>query len=46
MHKSNEGCIRLLEATTNVLSEETLQMLLISAQEANIVLCVRYAVQE
>ncbi|KAF8555080.1 hypothetical protein OG21DRAFT_957184 [Imleria badia] len=33
MHKSNEGCSKLLEATTNVLNEEALQILLISAQE-------------
>lgn len=45
MHKSNEGCGKLLETTTNVLSEEALQMLLVSAQEANIVLCMKYAVQ-
>lgn len=46
MHKSKEGCSKLLETTTNVLSEEALMMLLISAQEANIALCVKYAVQE
>ncbi|KAF8549895.1 hypothetical protein OG21DRAFT_534794 [Imleria badia] len=46
MHKSNEGCSKLIETTTNVLDEEALQMLLISAQEANIALCVKYAVQD
>ncbi|KAH0826998.1 GTP-binding protein [Lanmaoa asiatica] len=46
MHKSNEGCKILLETTTSVLSEGALQMLLVSAQEANIALCVKYAVQE
>ncbi|KAI9455615.1 hypothetical protein HD554DRAFT_2178398 [Boletus coccyginus] len=45
LHKSNEGCSTLLETTTNVLSQEALQMLLISAQVANMALCVRYAVQ-
>ncbi|KAI9459530.1 hypothetical protein HD554DRAFT_2029220 [Boletus coccyginus] len=44
-HKSNEGCSKLLEATTIVLNQEALQILLISAQEVNIALCVRYAVQ-
>ncbi|KAF8555147.1 hypothetical protein OG21DRAFT_1411408 [Imleria badia] len=46
MHKSNEGCSKLLEATTMVLNEKALQMLLISAQEVNVALCVRYAAQE
>ncbi|KAF8549878.1 hypothetical protein OG21DRAFT_1420576, partial [Imleria badia] len=46
MHRSNEGCSKLLEITANVLSEEALRMLLVSAQEANIALCVKYAVQE
>ncbi|KAF8549409.1 hypothetical protein OG21DRAFT_1478885 [Imleria badia] len=46
MHKSNEGCSKLLEATTVVLDEKALQMLLISAQEVNVALCVRYAVRE
>ena len=48
MHKSNEGlgCSSLLENTAVVLSEETLQMLFVSAQEANIALCIKYAVQK
>ena len=46
MHKSNEGSSNLLEATTTILNEKALQMLLISAQEANIALCVRCAVRE
>ena len=46
MHKSNEGCNTLLESTTNVLDDGALRMLLISAQETNIGLCVKYAVQE
>ncbi|KAF8120798.1 hypothetical protein EV363DRAFT_1438259, partial [Boletus edulis] len=45
MHKSsNEGCSKLLDVTTNALNEEALQMLLVSAQEVNIALCVRCAV--
>jgi len=44
-HKSNEGCGKLLETTADVLDRGTLQMLLISAQEANMALCARYAVQ-
>ena len=43
MHRSNEGCSSLLENTAAVLSEETLQMLLVSAQKTNVALCVRYA---
>ena len=46
MHKSNEGCCNLLEATTTILDGKALQMLLISAQETNVALCVKYAVQE
>ena len=46
MHKSNEGCSNLLEATMTILDGKALQMLLISAQETNIALCVKYAVQE
>ena len=46
MHKSSEECSKLLETTTSVLGEEALQMLLISAQEANVALCMKYAVQE
>jgi len=43
LHRSNEGCNSLLENTAAVLSEEALQMLLVSAQETNIALCVSYA---
>ncbi|KAF8447416.1 hypothetical protein L210DRAFT_2795921 [Boletus edulis BED1] len=47
MHKSStEGYSKLLDVTTNALNEEALQMLLVSAQEVNIALCVRYAVRE
>ena len=43
LHKSNEGCNSLLENMAAVLSEETLQMLFVSAQETNIALCIRFA---
>ncbi|KAF8447467.1 hypothetical protein L210DRAFT_3641406 [Boletus edulis BED1] len=46
MDKSSKGCTKLVEATTGVLGEEALQMLLVSAQEVNIAICVRYAVRE
>ena len=46
MHKSNEGCSNLLKATTTILDGKALQMLLTSAQETNIALCVKYAVRE
>ena len=45
MHKSSEGCNSLLESTAAVLDEETLQMLLVSAQETNMLLCLKYATQ-
>ncbi|KAF8126033.1 hypothetical protein EV363DRAFT_1175093 [Boletus edulis] len=45
MDRSSEGCSKLLEATTAALNKTVLRMLLISAQEVNIALCVRYAVQ-
>ena len=45
MHKSNEGCNSLLENTATVLSEEALQMLLVSAQETNMALCIKFATQ-
>ena len=46
LHRSNGGCNSLLENTAAVLSEETLQMLLVSAQETNIGLCIRYAARK
>ena len=46
MHKPNGGCHELLETTSNVLDQEALQMLLVSAQEVNIGLCVKHAVRE
>ncbi|KAF8452696.1 hypothetical protein L210DRAFT_3384812 [Boletus edulis BED1] len=46
MHKSNEGCSKVLAATADALNEKALQKLLISAQKVNLELCVRFAVQE
>ena len=46
MHKSIEGCHSLLETTATTLSEETLQMLFVSAQETNIALCMKYAAKQ
>ena len=46
MHKSNEVSNELLEVIAAVLNEEILQMLLVSAQETNLALCVKYATRE
>ncbi|KAF8128560.1 hypothetical protein EV363DRAFT_1584924 [Boletus edulis] len=46
MHKSNEGCSKVLAATADALNEKALQQLLISAQKVNLELCVRFAVRE
>ena len=46
MHKSNEGCSQLLETTTKALDERALQMMLVSAQQVNLAICMRYALQE
>ena len=46
LHRSKEGCNSLLESTAAVLSEETLQMLFVLAQETNIALCIRFAARE
>jgi hypothetical protein len=46
MHNSNEGCDTLLEKTAEALNEEAVQMLFVTAQETNIALCIKYAVQE
>lgn len=45
MNESDEGCNILLEETAAALSNESLQMLLVSAQEKNIQLCIGYAVK-
>ena len=46
MNRSNEGCSSLLENAAAVLSNETLQMLFVSAQEANIALCITYGARK
>lgn len=46
MDKSYEGCISLLKNTAAVLNEKALQMLLVSAQKANMTLCIKYAAQK
>ena len=45
MDTSDTGCKRLLEETAAALNSESLQMLLVSAQEKNIMLCIEYAVK-
>ncbi|KAG9314888.1 hypothetical protein JVU11DRAFT_3990 [Chiua virens] len=44
MHKFNEGCKIVLEKTAAALNDESLQMLFVTTQSANIMLCVKYAV--
>jgi len=46
MNNSTKGCNILLEATARALNEETLQILFVTAQETNIALCIRYALEE
>ena len=48
MHKPNGGlgCDSLLENTVVILSEEALQILVVSAQETNIALCIKYATKK
>ncbi|KAJ8580235.1 hypothetical protein M405DRAFT_855043 [Rhizopogon salebrosus TDB-379] len=43
MEKDNANCEPLLESTTSALSEESMQMLLISTQRTNMALCIKYA---
>ncbi|KAG9312239.1 hypothetical protein JVU11DRAFT_7538 [Chiua virens] len=45
LHKSNEGCILLLERTVVALDGEVLQMLLVTAQCTNMMLCIEYALK-
>ena len=45
MDTSDTGCNILLEQTAAVLNDESLQMLLVTAQERNIILCIQYAVR-
>ncbi|KAG9308991.1 hypothetical protein JVU11DRAFT_11295 [Chiua virens] len=43
LHKSNEGCGLLLKRTVGALNEEALQMLLVTTQHTNMLLCIEYA---
>ncbi|KAG9312506.1 hypothetical protein JVU11DRAFT_6897 [Chiua virens] len=43
LHKSNEGCKLLLKRTVEALHEGALQMLLVTTQHTNILLCIEYA---
>ncbi|KAG6332849.1 hypothetical protein ID866_6240 [Astraeus odoratus] len=45
MHEEVSDCTDLLAATTNALDEESLKMLLISTQQANILLNMKWAVK-
>ena len=45
MDTSDRGCNILLEQTAAALNDQSLQMLLITAQEMNIMLCIEYAVR-
>ncbi|KAG9317023.1 hypothetical protein JVU11DRAFT_1205 [Chiua virens] len=45
MHKCNEGCKILLEKTATALNDEALEMLFVTTQSANIMLCIKYAVE-
>jgi len=46
MEKDNADCGPLLECTTGALGEEAMQMLLISTQQTNLALCIKYAVEK
>jgi len=46
MEKDNADCGPLLECTAGALGEEAMQALLISTQQTNLALCVKYAVQK
>jgi len=46
MEKDNADCGPLLECTTGALDEEAMQMLLISTQQTNLALCIKYAVEK
>ena len=46
MNKEGADCVPLLRCTANALDEVELQKLVISAQQANIVLNIEYAVKK
>jgi len=45
MHKSDNGCQILLERTATALNEEVMQMLLITTQHSNMLLCIKYSME-
>ena len=45
MDKDNADCGPLLEGTTNALGDEAMQMLLVSTQQTNLALCIKFAVE-
>ncbi|OAX33231.1 hypothetical protein K503DRAFT_775825 [Rhizopogon vinicolor AM-OR11-026] len=45
MDKDNADCGPLLEGTTNALGDEAMQMLLVSTQQTNLALCIKYAIE-
>jgi hypothetical protein len=44
--KDSADCVPLLESTAGALGEEAMQMLLISTQQTNMALCIKYAVEK
>ncbi|KAI5993253.1 hypothetical protein EDD15DRAFT_2367525 [Pisolithus albus] len=46
MHEEGADCTGLVECTTNAMSEEGLQRLLISTQQSSMALCIEYAVKK
>ncbi|KAG9317845.1 hypothetical protein JVU11DRAFT_2071 [Chiua virens] len=45
LHQSDEGCTHLLEKTVVALDEEALQMLLVTTQCTNMMVCIKCALQ-
>ncbi|KAG9313183.1 GTP-binding protein [Chiua virens] len=45
LDKSDEGCQLLIEMTVRALDEEALQMLLLTTQHTNIMLCIEFAME-
>ena len=45
MHKLDNGCKILLERTIAALNEEAVEMLLVTTQHSNTLLCIQYAVK-
>ena len=45
MDKDTADCGPLLEGTSSALGEEAMQILLISTQQTNLALCIKYAIE-